>query len=94
MKYEPILELKSILIKILVNFKMTNCRFHDTYIERYNMKLRTLAQNNQNKKLKMIITENQFRVLAQNVLYLQEQKQIMNTHLIKRNATDKEESKK
>jgi hypothetical protein len=58
------------------------------------MKLRTLAQNNQNKKLKMIITENQFRVLAQNVLYLQEQKQIMNTHLIKTNTTDKEVSKK
>ena len=58
------------------------------------MKLRTLAQNNQNKKLKMIITENQFRVLAQNVLYLQEQKQIMKTHLITTNATDKEESKK
>ena len=58
------------------------------------MKLRTLAQNNQNKKLKMIITENQFRVLAQNVLNLQEQKKIMNTHLIKTNATDKEESKK
>lgn len=58
------------------------------------MKFRTLAQNNQNKKLKMIITENQFRVLAQNVLYLQEQKQIMNTHLIKTNTTDKEVSKK
>lgn len=58
------------------------------------MKLRTLAQKSQNKKLKMIITENQFRVLAQNVLYLQEQKQIMNTHLIKTNTTDKVKSKK
>jgi hypothetical protein len=58
------------------------------------MKLRTLAQNNQNKKLKMIITENQFRVLAQNELYLQEQKQIMNTHLIKTNTTDNVKSKK
>lgn len=58
------------------------------------MKLRTLAQNNQNKKLKMIITENQFRVLAQNELYLQEQKQIMNTHLIKTNTTDYVKSKK
>jgi len=58
------------------------------------MKLRTREQNNQNKKLKMIITENRFRVLAQNVLYLQEQKQIMNTHLIKTNTTDKVKSKK
>ena len=58
------------------------------------MKLRTLAQNNQNKKLKMIITENQFRVLAQNVLYLQEQKQIINAYLIKTNTTDKKKSKK
>jgi hypothetical protein len=53
------------------------------------MKLRILAKNNLNKKLKMIISENQFRVLAQNVLNLQEQKQIKNTHLIKTNTTDK-----
>lgn len=94
MIYEPIRELHTIFNKISMNIKMTKCWFHDTYVERYIMKLRTLVPNNPNKKLKMIITENQFRVLAQNVLYLQEQKQIMNTHLIKRNATDKEESKK
>lgn len=53
------------------------------------MKLKTLAQNNPNKKLKMIITENQLRALAKNVLNLQEQKHITNTHLIKTNTTNK-----
>jgi hypothetical protein len=35
------------------------------------------------KKLKMIITETQFKVLAKNLLNEQEQKTIKNTHLIK-----------
>lgn len=89
MKNEPIRELQTILNKISMKIKMSNCRFHDTYIERHIMKLRTLVQNNPNKKLKMIITENQFRVLAQNLKKIQEQKKITNTHLIKPNATDK-----
>jgi len=47
------------------------------------MKLRTLVQDSPNRKLKMIISETQFRTLANNVLTLQEEKQIKNTHLIK-----------
>ena len=35
------------------------------------------------KKFKMIITETQFKALANNVLNEQEQKTIKNTHLIK-----------
>ena len=35
------------------------------------------------KKFKMIITETQFKVLANNVLNEQEQKTIKNTHFIK-----------
>ena len=47
------------------------------------MKLRTLVQDSPNRKLKMIISETQFRALANNVLTLQEEKQIKKTHLIK-----------
>ena len=50
------------------------------------MKLRTLVQDSPNRKLKMIISETQFRALANNVLTLQEEKQIKNTHLIKTNV--------
>jgi hypothetical protein len=50
------------------------------------MKLRTLVQDSPNRKLKMIISETQFRALANNVLTLQEEKQIKNTHLIKKNS--------
>jgi hypothetical protein len=50
------------------------------------MKLRTLVQDSPNRKLKMIISETQFRALANNVLTLQEEKQIKNTHLIKTNT--------
>lgn len=50
------------------------------------MKLRTLVQDNPNRKLKMIISETQFKALANNVLTLQEEKQIKNTHLIKTNT--------
>jgi hypothetical protein len=39
--------------------------------------------------MKMIITENQFRTLAENVLSLQEENQIKNTHLIKKNTNAK-----
>ena len=50
------------------------------------MKLQELVQvkkSPKSKKFKMIITENQFKALAQNVLNEQEQKTIKNTHLIK-----------
>jgi hypothetical protein len=47
------------------------------------MKLRTLVQDSPNRKLKMIISETQFRALANNVLTMHEGKQIKNTHLIK-----------
>jgi hypothetical protein len=50
------------------------------------MKLRTLIEDSSNKKLKMIISEAQFRSLANNALTLQEGKQIKNTHLIKTNT--------
>lgn len=48
------------------------------------MKLRPLTNEGSNHKIKMIITENQFKKLAQNVLHLQEQKEIVNTYLVKR----------
>jgi hypothetical protein len=50
------------------------------------MKLQELVQvkkSPKSKKFKMIITENQFKALANNVLNEQEQKTITNTHLIK-----------
>ena len=47
------------------------------------MKLVPLTKENPKRKIKMIITETQLRALASNVLILQEQKQIKNTHLIK-----------
>jgi hypothetical protein len=50
------------------------------------MKLQELVQvkkSPKSKKIKMIITENQFKALANNVLNEQEQKTIKNTHLIK-----------
>ena len=50
------------------------------------MKLVPLANENPTKKLTMIITEAQFRALANNVLTLQEEKKIKNTHLIKTNT--------
>jgi hypothetical protein len=46
------------------------------------MKLRSLVNENTNKKIRMLITEAQFKSLANSVLQLQEQKQISNTHLI------------
>jgi len=53
------------------------------------MKLKTLVQEAPKRRIKMIITENQFRTLAENVLLLQEQNQIMSTHLIKINPNAK-----
>ena len=50
------------------------------------MKLRSLVQDSPNRKLKMIISEAQFKALANNVLTLQEEKQIKNSHLIKSNT--------
>jgi len=47
------------------------------------MKLRTLVQDSPNRKLKMIISEAQFRALVNNTLTLKEEKQIKSTHLIK-----------
>ena len=50
------------------------------------MKLQELVQvkkSPKSKKFKMIITENQFKALANNVLNEQGQKTIKNTHLIK-----------
>ena len=50
------------------------------------MKLQELVnvkKTPKSKKMKMIITETQFKALAKNVLNEQEQKTIKNTHLIK-----------
>ena len=50
------------------------------------MKLQELVNQKKTTKpnrLKMIITETQFKALAKNVLHEQEQKTIKNTHLIK-----------
>ncbi len=47
------------------------------------MKLKTLVKDDPKKRVKMIITETQFKALAKNVLNEQEQKTIRNTHLIK-----------
>ena len=47
------------------------------------MKNKQLANEGKNRKIKMIITEAQFKKLAQNVLHLQEQKEIVNTYLVK-----------
>ena len=58
------------------------------------MKLVPLTNENPKRKMKMIITENQFRTLAENVLSLQEENQIKNTHLIKKNTNAKKKQKK
>lgn len=50
------------------------------------MKLKTFVQEEPKRRIKMIITENQFRTLAGNVLLLQEQNQIRKTYLIKTNT--------
>jgi hypothetical protein len=48
------------------------------------MKLIPLKNENVNRKLKMIITETQFKRLAQYIIQLHEQNVIMNTYLVKR----------
>ena len=53
------------------------------------MKLRSLVNENTNKKIRLLITESQFKNLANSVLQLQEKKQISNTHLIKTNSNAK-----
>jgi hypothetical protein len=67
----------------------TKHQFHDIYIERYIMKLRSLVNENTNKKIRLLITESQFKNLANSVLQLQEEKKIRNTHLIKTNSNAK-----
>lgn len=46
------------------------------------MKLRSLVNENKNKRIRLLITESQFKILVNSVLQLEEQKQISNTHLI------------
>jgi hypothetical protein len=53
------------------------------------MKLRSLVNENTNKKIHLLITETQFKYLAKNVLQLQEQKQLSNSNLIKTNSNAK-----
>jgi hypothetical protein len=53
------------------------------------MKLRSLVNENTNRKIRLLITEAQFKNLANSVLQLQEQKQISNTYLIKTNSNAK-----
>jgi hypothetical protein len=67
----------------------TKHQFHDIYIERYIMKLSSLVNENTNRKIRLLITESQFKILANSVLQLQEQEQIRNTHLIKTNSNAK-----
>ena len=69
--------------------KSTKYKFNGIYIKRYIMKLRSLVNENTNRKIRLLITEAQFKNLANNVLQLQEQKQISNTHLIKTNSNAK-----
>ena len=72
-----------------MNSEPTKHKFYDIYIKRYIMKLRSLINENTNRKIRLLITEAQFKNLANNVLQLQEQKQIRNTHLIKTNSNVK-----
>jgi hypothetical protein len=65
-----------------MNSEPTKYKFHDIYIKRYIMKLRSLVNENTNKKIRLLITEAQFKNLAKNVLQLQEQKQLSNSNLI------------
>ncbi len=58
-------------------------------IKDISMKLRALIEEKPKRKLKMIVTETQFRTLAENVIQLQEQKQIKNTYLIKSTNNEK-----
>jgi hypothetical protein len=53
------------------------------------MKLNPLTKKSTSRKIKMIITETQLKKLAQNVIQLQEQKEIVNTYLVKNNKAPK-----
>jgi hypothetical protein len=46
------------------------------------MKLNPLTKKSPNRKFKMIITETQLKKLAQNVIQLQEQKEIVDGYLV------------
>ena len=70
--------------------KLPIYKFYDIYIEKYIMKLKSLVNENTNRKIRLLITEAQFKNLANSVLQLQEQKQISNTHLIKTNSNAKQ----
>jgi len=48
------------------------------------MKLNPLTKKSPNRKIKMIITETQLKKLAQNVIQLHEQKEIINSILVKK----------
>jgi hypothetical protein len=72
-----------------MNSEPTKHMFYDIYIERYIMKLRSLVNENTNSKIRLLITEAQFKNLANSVFQLQEQKQIRNTHLIKTDSNAK-----
>jgi len=57
------------------------------------MKLQELLKEkkpSKSKKMKLVITETQFKALAKNVLNEQEKKTIKNTHLIKSKFNAKE----
>jgi len=54
------------------------------------MKINPLTKKSPNRKIKMIITETQLKKLAQNVIQLQEQKEIANTYLVKNNKAPKQ----
>ena len=69
--------------------KPTKFKFHDIYIKRYIMKFRSLVNENTNRKIRLLITEAQFKNLAKSVLQLQEQKQLSNSNLIKTNSNTK-----
>ncbi len=53
------------------------------------MKLTNLLDNNPRPKMKIIITEKQFKTLASRVVELMEQEQIIKTYLIKKKPNGK-----
>jgi hypothetical protein len=48
------------------------------------MRINPLTKKSPKRKIKMIITETQLKKLAQNVIQLQEQKEIINSILVKK----------
>ena len=51
-----------------MNSEPTKHKFYDIYIERYIMKLRSLVNENTNSKIRLLITESQFKNLANKYL--------------------------